>query len=269
MIFVGKLIVSKGCDLLLAAWPLVAAANPGARLLLVGFGEYRETLERLWAALGAGDLDAAREIARRGWALEGGEEARSALPRSVPRLDLPTATRRPPRRRPARVDLAGRLEYAEVARAVRGQRRDGRPEHLPGGVRDGRRRGRRDRGPARLRPPLAASPRSRTPSPGTLPGELGELTAFDLGPGAVEAIADRLNRWLALPDGRARGSAHEPRGGRPRALELGGRGAIGGPPRGDLGALAGVLDRAPDRRPDSVFRRPMHAPPLNRMPPAA
>ena len=35
---------------------------------------------------------------------------------------------------------------------------------------------------------------------GELPGELGELTAFDLGPGAVEAIADRLNRWLALPE---------------------------------------------------------------------
>ncbi len=31
VIFVGKLIVSKGVDLLLAAWPLVVAANPGAR----------------------------------------------------------------------------------------------------------------------------------------------------------------------------------------------------------------------------------------------
>ena len=29
VIFVGKLIVSKGVDLLLAAWPLVVAANPG------------------------------------------------------------------------------------------------------------------------------------------------------------------------------------------------------------------------------------------------
>ena len=37
---VGKLIVSKGVDLLLACWPLVHAANPGARLLIVGFGEY-------------------------------------------------------------------------------------------------------------------------------------------------------------------------------------------------------------------------------------
>ena len=36
---------------------------------------------------------------------------------------------------------------------------------------------------------------------GELPGDLGELTAFDLGPDAVPAIAARLNRWLALPAG--------------------------------------------------------------------
>jgi glycosyltransferase involved in cell wall biosynthesis len=40
VVLVGKLIVSKGVDLMLAAWPLVVAANPGARLLIVGFGEY-------------------------------------------------------------------------------------------------------------------------------------------------------------------------------------------------------------------------------------
>ncbi len=50
-VFVGKLIVSKGIDLLLAGWPLVHAANPGARLLVVGFGEYQEASRRLWAAL--------------------------------------------------------------------------------------------------------------------------------------------------------------------------------------------------------------------------
>ncbi len=40
VVLVGKMIVSKGVDLLLAAWPLVHASNPGARLLVVGFGEY-------------------------------------------------------------------------------------------------------------------------------------------------------------------------------------------------------------------------------------
>ena len=43
--FVGKLIVSKGVDLLLAAWPLVVDAVPDARLVVVGFGTYRDALE--------------------------------------------------------------------------------------------------------------------------------------------------------------------------------------------------------------------------------
>ena len=42
--FVGKLIVSKGVDLLIAAWPLVVADVPDARLCVVGFGEYRAGL---------------------------------------------------------------------------------------------------------------------------------------------------------------------------------------------------------------------------------
>jgi len=37
--YVGKLIVSKGVDLLLAAWPLVVARVPQARLVVVGFGK--------------------------------------------------------------------------------------------------------------------------------------------------------------------------------------------------------------------------------------
>ena len=49
--YVGKLIVSKGVDLLLAAWPLVVARVPEARLMVVGFGTYREALERFVDAL--------------------------------------------------------------------------------------------------------------------------------------------------------------------------------------------------------------------------
>jgi glycosyltransferase involved in cell wall biosynthesis len=73
--FVGKLIVSKGADLLLAAWPLVTAAEPAARLVIVGFGAYRQALERLLDALADGDLDAAEALALAGRALEadGGE----------------------------------------------------------------------------------------------------------------------------------------------------------------------------------------------------
>jgi glycosyltransferase involved in cell wall biosynthesis len=68
--FVGKLIVSKGVDLLLAAWPLVLAEVPSARLLVVGFGAYRAALEDLLGALQGGELERAREIALAGRSLE-------------------------------------------------------------------------------------------------------------------------------------------------------------------------------------------------------
>jgi glycosyltransferase involved in cell wall biosynthesis len=70
--YVGKLIVSKGVDLLIAAWPLVAAATPTARLMIAGFGGYHDALAGLARALGEGDLAAARLIAGRGRELEGG-----------------------------------------------------------------------------------------------------------------------------------------------------------------------------------------------------
>ena len=75
--YVGKLIVSKGVDLLLAAWPLVVAEVPDARLCVVGFGTYREGLARIVAALGAADLDALGEVAARGRELEGGPARRA------------------------------------------------------------------------------------------------------------------------------------------------------------------------------------------------
>ena len=76
--YVGKLIVSKGVDLLLAAWPLVLARIPSARLAVVGFGAYREGLERLLGDLREGDLQDARSIALAGRALE--EDGASAAP---------------------------------------------------------------------------------------------------------------------------------------------------------------------------------------------
>ena len=105
VVFVGKLIASKGVDLLLAAWPLVVERVPDAKLVIVGFGAFREGLERLAADLAAGDLDAVR--ATRG---ENG-------------LELQYLARLPRRRaatgygdRPAdRVVWAGRLDHAELA----------------------------------------------------------------------------------------------------------------------------------------------------------
>lgn len=71
--FVGKLIASKGVELLLAALPLVRREVPDVRLAIAGFGAYREGLELLVRALGAGEIGSACEIAAAGRALESGE----------------------------------------------------------------------------------------------------------------------------------------------------------------------------------------------------
>jgi glycosyltransferase involved in cell wall biosynthesis len=63
VVFVGKLIVNKGVDLLLAAWPLVLQGAPNARLVVVGFGADRALFERLLGVLETGDLDAAEGMA--------------------------------------------------------------------------------------------------------------------------------------------------------------------------------------------------------------
>lgn len=73
IVFVGKLIVSKGVDLLLAAFVLVRQKYPAARLAIVGFGNYREGLELLVRALDGGNVTGARELAAAGWLLEGGQ----------------------------------------------------------------------------------------------------------------------------------------------------------------------------------------------------
>jgi len=118
--FVGKLIVSKGVDLLAAAWPLVLADVPAARLVVVGFGAYRDGLEQLLDALARGDLAAAEEIARAGRALEGEHGKQHALRHLLAFLG---SLRGAERERylaaatalPERVLLSGRLEHDELA----------------------------------------------------------------------------------------------------------------------------------------------------------
>ncbi len=239
-LFVGKLIVSKGCDLLLAAWPLVVAAHPGARLLLVGFGEYRDGLLRLWDAIVDGDLDAARDIAGRGRGLEGGEEGELRFLRAF--LDDPpddyaeaAAAAR------GSVDLAGRLEYAEVARAVRASDAMVVPSTFPEAfgmvAAEAAATGAlpvcaRHSGLAEVAGTLAAALRKR---PETAPA--AELTAFDLDRGAVAAIATRLDSWLGL-DPAARADA-----GAVLADTVRSRWSWEGVARSVLAASAGELDR--------------------------
>jgi len=85
--FVGKLIVSKGVDLMLAAWPLVLERVPRARLVVVGFGAYRAGFERLAVALAAGDFEQARRIAQAGRTLEGEPAAGRGLGYLIAFLD--------------------------------------------------------------------------------------------------------------------------------------------------------------------------------------
>jgi glycosyltransferase involved in cell wall biosynthesis len=198
--YVGKLIVSKGVDLLLAAWPLVGARHPGVRLEIAGYGEYEDALRQLLAALEGGNLDAAREIARRGWALEGGEER--ALPiLSAFLVDPPPGYAEAARAMAGSVEFIGRLEHDEVAtlmtRAEALVMTSTFPEAfgmvaveaaacgaLP--VSAGH------SGMLEVSRQLAAS----------LPGDVGRLTSFAIEPGAVEALADRLDGWLALEPGQ-------------------------------------------------------------------
>jgi glycosyltransferase involved in cell wall biosynthesis len=206
VIFVGKLIVSKGCDLLLAAWPLVAARHPGARLLMVGFGEYRDGLLRLAAALDRGDIEDAREVARLGWALEGGEEA--PLHRLAAFLaDPPAGYAGAARAAAGTIDWAGRLEYSEVAAAVRASDAMVVPSTFPeafGMV--------AAEAAATGALPVCAGHSGlaevAAALAGALPEPLADLTAFPLEGDPVSAIAERLDRWLSLPgDQRERAGA--------------------------------------------------------------
>jgi glycosyltransferase involved in cell wall biosynthesis len=196
--FVGKLIVSKGVDLLLAAWPLVWAANPEVRLKVAGFGAYEEALRRLLAALEEGDLDAAREIARRGWALEGGEE------RPLPILssflaDPPGGYAETARAAAGSVEFIGRLEHHEVASFFPRAEAMVMPSTFPEAF-----------GMVAVEAAACGTlPASAAHSgmlevsrqlAADLPAPIDQLVSFPVEEGAVEAIAARLNRWLALPE---------------------------------------------------------------------
>jgi glycosyltransferase involved in cell wall biosynthesis len=196
--FVGKLIVSKGVDLLLAAWPMVRAVHPGARLEVAGYGAFEDGLRRLLAALERGDLADAREVARLGWALEGGEE------RPLPILsaflaDPPAGYAEMARAAAGSVEFVGRLEHREVAAFFPRAEAMVMPSTFPEAF-----------GMVAVE---AAACGTLPVSAGhsgmlevsrqlqsALPERVGALTSFPVERGAVEAIAARLNDWLALPE---------------------------------------------------------------------
>jgi glycosyltransferase involved in cell wall biosynthesis len=238
--FVGKLIVSKGVDLLLAAWPLVHAAHPEARLEIAGFGEYEDGLRRLLAALERGDLDDAREVARLGWALEGGEQK--------PLMILSDFLAEPPqgyaemgRVAAGSVELVGRLEHDQVARLFPRAEVSVMPSTFPEAF-----------GMVAVEAAACGSlPLSAGHSgmlevsrqlAGALSPAIAELLSFPVETGAVEAIAARLNGWLELPEAE-RAAARE------TLVETVGRlWSWEGVARGILAASVGELDRLPRPR---------------------
>jgi glycosyltransferase involved in cell wall biosynthesis len=237
VVFVGKLIVSKGADLLLAAWPLVRRAHPGAKLKIAGYGEYEDGLRRLLAAFDNGDLDDAREVARLGWGLEGGEAA------SLPILSAFLADPPPGYIDAAKgvaslVELIGRLEHDEVAELLPGAEALVMPSTFPeafGMVAA-------EAAACGVLPVSAGHSGMKEVSKelaGALPSEAAGLVSFPVEAGAVEAIAARLNRWLELPEEvreEARGALVE------TARRLW---SWEGVARGVLAASRGELDRLP------------------------
>jgi glycosyltransferase involved in cell wall biosynthesis len=206
VVLVGKLIVSKGVDLLLAAWPLVHAENPGARLLIVGFGEYGGALQRLWAALAAGDIDDARGLAAKGRALEGGEERPLRILGTF-LAKRPAGYAEAAREAAGSVAFAGRLEHEEVGRLVPAADALVFPSTFPeafGMVAA-------EAAAAGVLPVSVAHSGAIEVSralAATLPERVRELVSFPLDERAVDAIAERLNAWLRL-DSTTRSLARE------------------------------------------------------------
>jgi glycosyltransferase involved in cell wall biosynthesis len=197
-VFVGKLIVAKGVDLLLAAWPLVTRQKPDARLLVVGFGEFKPALTRIWTALESGDLTPLTELAEHGRALEGGEEERLGMLSAF--LDhLPDGYAEAARAARGSVRFSGRLEHDEVGALVPATDALVFPSTFPeafGMV-------------AAEAASAGALPVSAAHSGAVevsrelareLPAAAAPLVSFELDGRAVEAIADRINGWLALDE---------------------------------------------------------------------
>lgn len=184
VVFVGKLIGSKGVELLLAAWPLVLAAEPRARLLVVGFGAFRSGLERLQRALEAGDLAAARATVA-----EDGREL-PELQAFLAREQLPPS---------GRVTFAGRMDHHELVDVLPAAEAIVVPSTFPEAfgmvAAEGAACGTlpvvaHHSGLAEVSDALAAA----------VPEPVRPLLGFEVGPAAVQELADCLVGWLQAPE---------------------------------------------------------------------
>jgi glycosyltransferase involved in cell wall biosynthesis len=194
--YVGKLIVSKGVDLLLAAWPLVVARVPEARLVVVGFGTYRDALGRFVDALGRADLVTLREIAARGRELEGGPPGELKYLRAF----LDRAGDDWVRAAPAaagRIHFTGALPHDDLPELLPACEAQVMPSTFPeafGMV--------AAEAAACGALPLSAGHSGMAEVTATLapavPEDVRPLLSFQVGPGAVDEIAAKLVAWLTL-----------------------------------------------------------------------
>ena len=187
--YVGKLLRNKGVDLLAAAWPLVLAARPDAKLVVVGFGAFAAPFEALVAALAGGDVDAVRalcaehDLRHLATFLDAGgaDAAYLAAARGMARS----------------VTCTGRLEHHELAPLLSACTAQVVPSTFPeafGMVAA-------EAAAAGVLPIVAAHSGldevATTLAPG-LPPAAQALLRFTVGPHAVAEIADRLVAWLAM-----------------------------------------------------------------------
>lgn len=211
--YVGKLTYWKGVDLLVAAWPLVVARAPDARLLIAGFGTFREALGQLARALARGDLTAARAIASHGREMQGavpGELAYlAAFFDSLHGAEREEYLRAAPRAM-ERLHFTGRIDHGDIPGLMGASLAVAVPSTFPeafgmvvaeaaccGALPVSADHSGLKEVSALLAPALA--------------DDLADLLVFGLGPDAVRELACRLTRWLTLaaqaPGARQQASA--------------------------------------------------------------
>lgn len=111
VVYVGKLIHSKGVHSLLSAFARVHRET-GARLLIVGFGTFREGLEALGHALASGDRRTLALLATAGRLLEGGP------PDPLEHFGSPEELAREATGMEGSVEFVGPLGHRELARLL-------------------------------------------------------------------------------------------------------------------------------------------------------
>ena len=212
-----------------AARGLAAGAGaraPTRKLVVVGFGTYREGLEVLLRGLERDDERLLMHVCRQGRALEGGPRdqltyLRTFLESLAGRHERYFAAAQEDARErscsPAGSSTASSARLLPSAEAV------GRAEHVPRGVRDGRRRGRGLRRAAGLRRPLGPRRGGERSSASRCRPRCAQLLTFERGMRAVEGLAAAMIGWLELDERLRRLGARGARAHGRRRISAGSR----------------------------------------------